>query len=231
MRFGQVKQLLLALHQAYAGESARSHRDQRLQQLEAMPLRVQGGIEERQHAIVAIRNAHDEQIDDGKRSESGSNDILGVEASDVEHGHGDNENLHGRAEVWLDDDQPNQGEHRSQRGKDGAFPVVYSKALGLAAPLEEPSKIENHGELGEFGGLQAGRTQANPAMGRMRLVEEKSSYEHHEHYEQTSKNDLWPPEVAVVHVHHQPHSADAQHQPDNLVEKKMIAATEFVARR
>jgi len=68
-------------------------------------------------------------------------------------------------------------------------------------------------------------------MRRVRLVEKKNSYKHHEHREPSSKNDLRPAEIAVVHVHHHHHSADAQNQPQKLVEQKMIAATEFVARR
>ena len=58
-------------------------------------------------------------------------------------------------------------------GKSVCIGVVHAKAARAAAHLEKPRQIKNHGELGEFGRLQAQRAQANPAMRRVRPVEKK----------------------------------------------------------
>src|SRR6266404_7043221 len=189
VRFRQIKKFLLALHQANAGKSSRAHRDQRLQQLKAASLRVRQGIQERHHAFVAIGDTNDQQINNGQRSQSGADNIFDVQARDVKHGHGNNENLHGRAEVRFDYNEPDQSEHRSKRRKNCVLPVVYPVAIRPAAPLQEPCEIKNHGKLGQFGGLQAGRTQANPAMRGVRLVEKKYSHQHQKHDEQSSENN------------------------------------------
>ena len=149
--------------------------------MESASLRVRRGIQERHHAFVAVRNAHDQQIHDRKRGKSGPEDIFSVEARDVQHRDRDDEYFHSRAQIRLDDDQPDQNKNRSQRRKDGVLPVIDPETFGPPAQFEKPRQIKNHGELGEFGRLQAGRAQANPAMGGVRLVEKKSADQHHEH--------------------------------------------------
>ena len=62
VRLGKIEKLLLAFHQADAGDAAGAHRDQRLNDVKAAALRIGIGIEEGEDAVAAIGYVEDQEI-------------------------------------------------------------------------------------------------------------------------------------------------------------------------
>ncbi len=167
----------------------------------------------------------------GSAARPGSDNVFPVEARDVQHGHGNHKNFHGRAQVRLQHHQPDQHQHRSDRRNNRVLPVVDAKAVRPAAHLQKPGQIKNHGQLGEFGGLQAGRADANPAMRGVRFIQEENAGQHQQHADQDRENHLRPAQLAVIHVHHGHHRAQPEAQPQKLAQQKVRAVSVQVPRR
>ena len=99
---------------------------------------------------------------------------------------------------------------------------------GLALQVEEPSQVENYGEIGNFRCLNPDGPKANPAMCGVGIVEEKSADEHEDDEAERAVNDDRFAQLAVVHAHEREHSGDAENQPDGLAQKKIIGMTIIV---
>src|SRR6266478_8985046 len=62
VRFRQIKELLLTLHQAHARKSTGTHGDQGLQQLKSGALRIRGRIEKCHEPRLAVRHLLDQKV-------------------------------------------------------------------------------------------------------------------------------------------------------------------------
>ena len=75
-------------------------------------------------------------------------------------------------------------ENRRESGKERVHGIVDIEGLAAGSPrlaqLEEPGEIKNHGELGEFRWLDAGRAETNPAVRGVRTIEKENADEQDE---------------------------------------------------
>ena len=104
VRLGQVKQLLLAFHQADAGKPSGAHSNQRLPQLKASALRVGAGIPKREKAGHAIRSQRDQQIERGESHRESGGDPFPGKSRDKQNRRGEQKDVHRCAKVGLGKD-------------------------------------------------------------------------------------------------------------------------------
>src|SRR5260370_119465 len=79
VRLGKIKQFLFPFHQTESGHTARRDCDQRLDNVEAKPLRVGVGIQESQDAVFPVRHVKDQEI---KRQQRGRERVSEVAQED-----------------------------------------------------------------------------------------------------------------------------------------------------
>ena len=112
MRLRQIEQLLDAVHEPLAPEAARSDGNDRLNDLEARAERVRPRVEKRKPPPAPVRGAHRHVGDHGKQGEKRAEDIGVIETGGEHHDGRHERERHGRAEVWLEQDQADQQAER-----------------------------------------------------------------------------------------------------------------------
>src|SRR5207302_9875855 len=105
MGFGQIKELLLALHQSHARKAAGRNRNQRLNDVETAPLRVSIRVQESQNAIATVRNVEDCKIEQWQGTDEGVSKVFQIQARDKQNADGYGTAGNRGAEVGLKYDQ------------------------------------------------------------------------------------------------------------------------------
>src|SRR6185437_11467466 len=223
VRFGKIKKLLLAFHQADARQAAGANRDQRLHQLKAAALRVRTWRKKSEHALVTIMRVNNEQINGRQCSQGRASNVFHGHARLVQHHEGNQENHARRAHVRLAKNQRENNNHRTERGQQSMVPSVYAETAGTQAQFQKPRQIENHNKLREFRGLQTERAEMDPPMRRMRAIQKQNADEHQQNHSDARVNDARLAELAIIDIHQTNHSEQAHSEPDNLALEKHVA--------
>src|SRR5438552_4766005 len=126
VRFGEIEKFLLAFHEADAGEASGTDSDERLRELKARALRVHVRMEKSQQAGLAVAGAHDEKKERGDRGGKTGGEPLPGKTGDKKYRGGDENDVHGCAEVRLQQNQRDANED----GADGGENVVDEIVLG-----------------------------------------------------------------------------------------------------
>ena len=116
VRFGQIEELLHAVHQPFAPHAARADRDERLDHLKTVSERVVPGIGKRERAAAPVRRSHHDDIDD-RAAASAAPGCSGSSAPREDHGGGNQQERHRSAEVRLEEDEPHQTDDDNADGQ------------------------------------------------------------------------------------------------------------------
>lgn len=111
-----------------------------------------------------------------------------------------------------------------------AFGGGAALVTGGAADFEKPCEIKNYDELGNFGGLEAGRAKPNPAMSGVRAIEEKDAHEKNKDGGDSGEDDFGLAELAVIEIHHGEHGSDADSDAEDLFDEIGVAAAALLAK-
>src|SRR5713101_5357911 len=158
VRLRKIEKLLLALHQTHARKSAGTHRDERLQQLKSGALWIGIRVQKGHQSGLAVRYLCDEQIHRGNCASEPHRDPLPRKTCDEKHGRGHNENIDGRPEVRLQQDQRDINQNRTSRRKNGPpeiFLAEFHAGLVAALLIQKPRQIKDRGKFRQFRRLDA----------------------------------------------------------------------------
>ncbi len=171
-----------------------------------------------------------EKIGDGQRSGKSADNPFPGHPGGKKNRCGDQDNIDGSAHVGLRQNQADEDEHRARGRKDGLEQILFAEFHGrfIAALLvEEPRKIKNDGELGQFGWLNANGAIADPAMRFVRFVQEQSSDQKQQDEAHARIDNRGLAKAAVVRTHQGEHSQETEGQPDGLANEKIIGVGVF----
>ena len=157
---GQIEELLPPFHEAEAGDAARAHRDQALDDLVARAPRVRPRVQEGLDAVAPVGRGHDDLIEDGKAQEAEGGEVAQAHAGQEEHHRPREGEGGGAAEVGLDEDEEGEPAEEEEGGEERGQELVDP----VAAALEVVGEEEDDRDLGELGGLEGEAAQADPAM-------------------------------------------------------------------
>src|ERR1700722_1297474 len=181
VRFGKIEEFLLALHEANASETTGADGDERLQQLETGAKRIGVRIKERRQSRLAVCDVVNQKIERGQRGADSDRQPFPGQPGDEQNRGRDENDVYGRTEIGLRDDEHHEEKNRSDGGENRLkkiFFVEFHRGGGAAFHVEKPCEIQNDRELGEFRWLDADWTEFNPAMRGVRLVEEEGADQH-----------------------------------------------------
>ena len=224
---GKIEEFLFALHQAHAGEASGTHGDQRLQQLKTRAQRVGIRIEKCHQPGLTIRHVRNQQVEHRQCRRAADDKPLPRKTRDKKHGRGDEHDVHRRAQVRLKHDQHHEEENRRNRGENGMqkiFLAEFHFRGGATLQVQKPSEVKDDRELSEFGGLDAHGAELDPAMGGVRLVEEKRSDEHEQHDANGGAHHSGLAKAAIIGAHQGKHAEDTEDEPGRLAQQENIWA-------
>ena len=144
---------------------------------------------------------------------------------DKEDGGHDQYDVHGSAQVGLRQNQSDADQHGSDGGQNRLQKILFGE-FQLAAvrrlQIQEPGQIENHGELGQFGWLNVHGTKLDPTMRGVGFVEEESAdQQEHDNAEGGVHNGGFA-QAVIVESHQRKHAEQADDQPGDLPQEKVI---------
>jgi len=176
VRLGQVEQFFDAAAQPQAQPFAAAEGDQRVRQLVALAVRVGERIHEAEDALHPVWRGKDQQHKADHQHHDQPGKQLPVEPAQKQNAHGDRNNHHKGAEVRLAQQQgASQHHHRSHR-QEALLEVVHEGGLarGVVGGVQ-------HGEkLHQFGGLQVGEAERDPAAAAIDLAPDSGDQHHHQ---------------------------------------------------
>src|SRR6202521_4338424 len=223
VRLRQIEELLFALHQANARETAGADGDERLQQLKSSALRIGIRVQESRQSGLPVRYLRDEQIHHGNRSREPHREPLPRETSNEKNGGGHNENIDRRPKVRLQQNQCDKDQNGTSRWKNRPpeiFLAEFHAGLVAALLIQKPRQIENRGEFRQFRRLDAHRAELDPAMRGVGLVEEKRADEQEQDDANYGIDDRGLSQTPIIRLHQSEHSQKADEKPRGLAEEK-----------
>src|SRR6202521_1321548 len=225
VRLRQIEELLFALHQANARETAGADGDERLQQLKSSALRIGIRVQESRQSGLPVRYLGDEQIHHGNRSREPHREPLPRETSNEKNGGGHNENIDRRPKVRLQQNQCDKDQNGTSRWKNRPpeiFLAEFHAGLVAALVIQKPRQIKNRGEFRQFRRLDAHRAELDPAMRGMRLVEEKRADEQEQDDANYGIDDRGLSQTPIIRLHQSEHSQKADEKPRGLADEKYV---------
>ena len=174
LRFGEVKELLHALHIAAAGEAAGADGDQRLVDVEAGAQGICAGMEKGEHAGAAPGDQQKQGSEGRERCGDAGEEPFPIHAGQhQDHGGNAGEDERG-AEVGLLDDEQDEDERDDNGPEQGVLPVAHLFQAGV----QEPGEKQDEDGLGQLGWLEAEESaEADPAVSGVGVAEEE---DHHQ---------------------------------------------------
>src|SRR2546426_363545 len=166
VRLGQEKQLLTALPDALAVQSAAGHRQDRLAHLEAGPQRVVVRVHEGQDAAHAVRRLQDQETDRQGAGAAAEHEVAPAQSGEKQK-HDRQEGVdRRRTEVGLQVHQEGELPDHDGAGDDRADDIVDPRLLARHEIRQE----QDERQLADLGRLDLHRPQDDPAMDLVRTV-------------------------------------------------------------
>ena len=149
MRFRQIEQLFNARPEPDAKQFASAKSNERMRELIASPEGISPGIHEAKNTVAAIGRGNDhhrksnEQHHDQHRKQSGPH------SAQEQNAHGDRDDHHEGAKVWLLEQQDANHHHRPSHGQEGFFQIVHVRHLAhrVIRRIEHNKKFHHFGRL------------------------------------------------------------------------------------
>ena len=157
---GQPMQLFNTAAQANTKNLAPADRNQRVRQLIAFAQRVlfSPRVQVGKDAFAAPFGERDHESKRHHQNGRDQEEHAGVDTTQKENAHGDHRNHHEAAHVGLGQQQQADHRHGDRHGHDGAEEALFH--VHLAHHVVRG--IQQHGELGQLGGLEAERPHGDP---------------------------------------------------------------------
>src|SRR5882724_9747472 len=209
VRFRQIKELLLTLHQAHACKPAGTHGNQRLQQLKSGALRIRRRIEKGHEPRLAVRHLCDQKVENRNGGHCTGSDPFPGKARDVKNRRGKKHDFYRRAQIRLQENQHDANQNRSRRGKYRLQKVFFAKfhpAFAASPQVKKPRQIQDDGELCELRRLYTDGAKFDPAMRCVGLIEEQSSNQQQQYDAHDWVDHRRFSQLAIVGAHEQKHS-------------------------
>src|SRR5947209_8722743 len=131
MRFRQIEEFLLSLHQAEAGDAARAHRNQGLDDVEASSLRIGIWVPKGEDSITPVADVENQYIECGDSGQERVRKITHTHARNIKDAHGDAGAGNGGPEVRLKDNEAEGHEGGNNGRNQGVAPIIHRLCTGL----------------------------------------------------------------------------------------------------
>src|SRR5437867_1043459 len=222
VRLRQEKQLLTALPDALAVQSAAGHRQDRLAHLEAGPQRVVVRVHEGQDAAHAVRRLQDQETDRQGAGAAAEHEVAPAQAGEKQKHDRQEDVDRRRTEVGLQVHQEGELPDHDGAGDDRADDVVDPRLLARHEIRQE----QDERQLADLGRLDLHRPQDDPAMDLARTAGSQGHDQKHRAREDAEVDHRPLQEAAVVDVHRHDHAADAEGGGDRLFHQDPVGVAE-----